>query len=274
MNGRVYEPELGRFVSADPLVPGPSMSQAFNRYSYVLNAPLALTDPSGFDPAGDVGAQAVNNAVSVYVGTALMISSAAQPASGVAAIGAGGVMLASGNPAGVIPVVWGAGRSARPAATFTIGAGYVIDGLSGLYQNSQGELAGATPSESVAAASNLWSFVMALIIPGSRDEADFIWKAIQAALGIANEAASAQRGDHWAQSDGDGESGNNAGNATSGASGGPTSQNTGGIASPIPVTYVYGSGIWDRSVTEITVIMPDGTPKKITCVNGVCIEGT
>jgi hypothetical protein len=26
------------------------MSQAFNRYSYVLNAPLALTDPSGFAP--------------------------------------------------------------------------------------------------------------------------------------------------------------------------------------------------------------------------------
>jgi len=52
MNGRAYEPELGRFVSADPLVPGPGMSQAFNRFSYVLNGPLSLRDPSGFAPTG------------------------------------------------------------------------------------------------------------------------------------------------------------------------------------------------------------------------------
>ena len=33
MNGRVYDPELGRFMSADPLVSDPSNSQTFNRYS-------------------------------------------------------------------------------------------------------------------------------------------------------------------------------------------------------------------------------------------------
>ena len=50
MNGRVYDPELGRFVSADPKIPDPYNSQAFNRYAYVYNNPLSFTDPDGFDP--------------------------------------------------------------------------------------------------------------------------------------------------------------------------------------------------------------------------------
>ncbi len=48
MNGRVYDPALGRFISADPLVQEPLLSQSLNRYSYVMNNPLSLTDPSGF----------------------------------------------------------------------------------------------------------------------------------------------------------------------------------------------------------------------------------
>jgi RHS repeat-associated protein len=48
MNGRVYDPLLGRMISADPTVPDPLNAQAWNRYSYVGNDPLAFTDPSGF----------------------------------------------------------------------------------------------------------------------------------------------------------------------------------------------------------------------------------
>jgi len=48
MNGRVYDPELGRFVSADPFVQFPHSTQGLNRYAYVNNNPLVLTDPSGF----------------------------------------------------------------------------------------------------------------------------------------------------------------------------------------------------------------------------------
>jgi RHS repeat-associated protein len=47
MNGRIYDPELGRFLSPDPYVQVPEYSQNFNRYSYVLNNPLTYTDPSG-----------------------------------------------------------------------------------------------------------------------------------------------------------------------------------------------------------------------------------
>ena len=48
MNGRVYDPHLGRFLSADPFIQLPHSTQGLNRYAYVLNNPLSLTDPSGY----------------------------------------------------------------------------------------------------------------------------------------------------------------------------------------------------------------------------------
>ena len=48
MNGRIYDPNLGRFMQADPVIQFPDFSQSHNRYSYVLNNPLAYTDPSGY----------------------------------------------------------------------------------------------------------------------------------------------------------------------------------------------------------------------------------
>lgn len=47
MNGRLYDPVLGRFLSPDNYVQTPDFSQNFNRYSYCLNNPLKYTDPSG-----------------------------------------------------------------------------------------------------------------------------------------------------------------------------------------------------------------------------------
>jgi RHS repeat-associated protein len=48
MNGRVYDPVLGRFLSPDPFVQFPTYSQSWNRYSYVGNTPTSFTDPSGY----------------------------------------------------------------------------------------------------------------------------------------------------------------------------------------------------------------------------------
>jgi RHS repeat-associated protein len=48
MKGRVQDPELGRFISADPFVQAPYNGQSLNRYSYVWNNPATFVDPSGF----------------------------------------------------------------------------------------------------------------------------------------------------------------------------------------------------------------------------------
>jgi len=44
---RYYSPLLGRFLSADTIVPRPDDPQAFNRYSYSRNSPLSRIDPTG-----------------------------------------------------------------------------------------------------------------------------------------------------------------------------------------------------------------------------------
>ena len=49
MNGRIYDPLLGRMLSADILVQFASDLQSYNRYSYVRNNPLTTTDPTGFE---------------------------------------------------------------------------------------------------------------------------------------------------------------------------------------------------------------------------------
>jgi RHS repeat-associated protein len=48
MNGRIYDPTIGRFLSADPYVGDAADAQEYNRYSYLGNDPLGGTDPSGF----------------------------------------------------------------------------------------------------------------------------------------------------------------------------------------------------------------------------------
>ncbi len=48
MNGRIYDPTIGRFLQADPIIQDPYNTQSLNRYSYVMNNPLSFTDPSGY----------------------------------------------------------------------------------------------------------------------------------------------------------------------------------------------------------------------------------
>jgi RHS repeat-associated protein len=48
MNGRIYDPLLGRFLSADIVIQAPGNVQSYNRYSYVMNNPLSFVDPSGY----------------------------------------------------------------------------------------------------------------------------------------------------------------------------------------------------------------------------------
>jgi len=47
MNGRIYDPQLHRFLQADPMIQAPANLQSWNAYTYAFNNPLVYTDPTG-----------------------------------------------------------------------------------------------------------------------------------------------------------------------------------------------------------------------------------
>ncbi|WP_308425015.1 RHS repeat-associated core domain-containing protein, partial [Shewanella algicola] len=53
MNGRIYDFNIGRFLSVDPFLQFPENSQSANPYSYILNNPMSGTDPTGYCQAED-----------------------------------------------------------------------------------------------------------------------------------------------------------------------------------------------------------------------------
>lgn len=68
MQGRMYDPILGRFFSPDPIVQMPEYTQSMNRYSYCMNNPLTLTDPTGYSWIGDTFSTVVGVAVALETG--------------------------------------------------------------------------------------------------------------------------------------------------------------------------------------------------------------
>ncbi|GGP62244.1 hypothetical protein GCM10009347_30490 [Shewanella algicola] len=48
MNGRIYDFNIGRFLSVDPFLQFPENSQSANPYSYILNNPMSGVDPTGY----------------------------------------------------------------------------------------------------------------------------------------------------------------------------------------------------------------------------------
>jgi len=73
MNGRIYDPLLGRFLSADIKIQNPLSLQSYNRYSYMMDNPLSGVDLDGFE------ASMLNNALSgAWAGLANLAISTAQ----------------------------------------------------------------------------------------------------------------------------------------------------------------------------------------------------
>ena len=62
---RWYDVSLGRFASADTIIPGAGNPQSWDRYSYTLNNPVKYTDPSGHGACDVVGADPECNDPSV-----------------------------------------------------------------------------------------------------------------------------------------------------------------------------------------------------------------
>ena len=61
MNGRVYDYNVGRFLSVDPILQSPTNSQSANPYSYIMNNPMSGTDPTGYQ--SDTEIQEINGGV-------------------------------------------------------------------------------------------------------------------------------------------------------------------------------------------------------------------
>ena len=68
MDGRMYDPYLGRFLSPDPYIQAPDNTQSLNRYAYCLNNPLSYTDPTGYSWIGNFFSAAIGIAVSIETG--------------------------------------------------------------------------------------------------------------------------------------------------------------------------------------------------------------
>lgn len=50
MQARYYDPTIGRFLNVDIVLPAPAALDLINRYAYVANNPMTLTDPFGMFP--------------------------------------------------------------------------------------------------------------------------------------------------------------------------------------------------------------------------------
>jgi RHS repeat-associated protein len=63
MNGRVFDPVIGRFLSADPYIDGPETTHGWNRYAYVHGRLLSATDPTGYDYLGNLATTTASRCV-------------------------------------------------------------------------------------------------------------------------------------------------------------------------------------------------------------------
>lgn len=100
MNGRVYDPAIGRFLTADPHIQSPGDLQSFNRYSYVLNNPLAYTDPTGYFSFKKFFRAVVAIVVAVVIAVYVMPAILAAAPSASAALGTLGAKVVTGAVAG------------------------------------------------------------------------------------------------------------------------------------------------------------------------------
>jgi RHS repeat-associated protein/uncharacterized repeat protein (TIGR01451 family) len=78
---RFYEPTLGVFIQPDTMMPSAANPQSLNRYSYVLNDPINLNDPSGYKPCWATKNYTCNNLTKKLANQQYSLySSADQPA--------------------------------------------------------------------------------------------------------------------------------------------------------------------------------------------------
>jgi RHS repeat-associated protein len=131
MNGRVYDPRIGRFLSPDPFIDWGLGTQGVNRYGYVGNNPLNRIDPTGALVGGVTGAasgfmtQAVRasggsggvaSGIAATFAAPIGYTATAFSMGGRATFGAAMFGAASGALGGLVPGAGGAATSAAAGA--------------------------------------------------------------------------------------------------------------------------------------------------------------
>lgn len=66
MQARYYDPEIGRFMSIDPVGFKEDNPIMFNRYAYANNNPYKFTDPNGEEPGSEDGNDEYNEALATH----------------------------------------------------------------------------------------------------------------------------------------------------------------------------------------------------------------
>ncbi|PJB57803.1 MAG: hypothetical protein CO098_10705, partial [Bacteroidetes bacterium CG_4_9_14_3_um_filter_41_19] len=102
MNGRIYDPVIGRFLSADPYSQMPEHTQGLNRYSYCMNNPLSFTDPSGYSMSDAGFASFIGMMAAIVVTAAVTVASYGTAAPLMVAVLAGAAAMFSGAVVGAL----------------------------------------------------------------------------------------------------------------------------------------------------------------------------
>lgn len=72
MNGRIYNPNLHRMLSPDPVTQTPENAQNYNRYSYAFNNSLRYIDLSGYIAEATTTAGAVADYVADFAANTML----------------------------------------------------------------------------------------------------------------------------------------------------------------------------------------------------------
>lgn len=140
---RLYDPVIGRFISADSIVPDFSSPQALNRYAYCLNNPLIFVDPTGYFSLTKLFKAAVSGFVGgvafvlsggnpIIAGMAAGATSGALSGGGVEAVFIGAVTGgALGGVGGLVYDTWGAAGAYAMLGGGAV-ASYGAEGIDGL----------------------------------------------------------------------------------------------------------------------------------------------
>ena len=131
MDGRMYDPVVGRFISADPFIQSPDFTQSLNRYAYCINNPLSLIDPSGYSWFS----KNWKSLVASVVGVAVSVVTAGSGSGISVAIIAGAAGGAAGALTGALLNGANIGQIAK--STFT---GAFWGGLAGAANNLAGDI--------------------------------------------------------------------------------------------------------------------------------------